>query len=148
MKLTRTSAQAALAMAFLARQSDAGLLRARDVAAHLQVPTDSALKILQTLVRQRLLQSQLGRNGGYRLGVDPSTISLLRLVEAIDGPVRADLPLEAAGDDLAPPLRRLRQACEASAQRLREELASISVADLVSVETTAGRLTPPLAAAG
>ena len=59
MKLSKSSAQAVLAMAFLAEQPTGSVIQARQVGGHLGIPTDSALKILQVLARHGLLASQL-----------------------------------------------------------------------------------------
>ncbi len=132
MKLTKTSAQAALAMGYLADRSEDRPTQARQVAEHLGIPTDSALKILQTLVRQQLLRSQLGRSGGYQMIAPAEHISLLQIVEAIDGPISAELPLHPTDDALARPLATLRETCARSAQQLRIELSRITVADLAA----------------
>jgi len=132
MKLTKTSAQAALAMAYLADQPEGRPTQARQVAQHLGIPTDSALKILQTLVRQQLLRSQLGRSGGYHMLVPAEHISLLQIIEAIDGPISAELPLHSAEDALIRPLETLAQACARSAEHLRFELSQITVATLAA----------------
>lgn len=50
-----------------------------------KIPGHFLSKILQILVRQKLLISMKGPTGGYRLARDPSTISLLDVIEAIDG---------------------------------------------------------------
>jgi len=136
MKLSKTSAQAALALAYLAERRDGGPTQARQVAEHLKIPTDSALKVLQTLSRQGLLRSQLGRSGGYHISAAPETISLLQIVEAIDGPIRVDIPLEAADDDLAIQVDVLRRVCEASDRQLRNELSRLTVAQLAAASET------------
>ena len=130
MKLTKTSAHAALAMTFLARQSNAGLTQARQVAAHLGIPTDSALKILQTLARQGLIQSQLGRSGGYHMHREPQAITLLEVVEVIDGPIQAQLPIHGAREEVMEDLGELRTVYEQAAVQVRMALARVSIATL------------------
>jgi Rrf2 family protein len=130
MRLTKTAAQAALALAYLAEQPPGMILQARNVAAHLAIPTDSALKILQVLARQELIVSQLGRTGGYRLHREPEEITLAQIVEAIDGPITGSLRLERR-ESVATVVALLQAACDQAAVCLREELARTSVADLV-----------------
>ncbi|MEM9418673.1 MAG: Rrf2 family transcriptional regulator [Planctomycetota bacterium] len=130
MKLTKTSAQAALAMGYLAEQPETRPTQARQVAEHLGIPTDSALKILQTLVRQQLLRSQLGRSGGYQMLVPPQHISLLQIVEAIDGPIGAELPIQTSAPELESPVALLHDVCVRSAEHMRRELSQVTVADL------------------
>ena len=94
MRFSRTAAYAALSIAYLDRVSGPTPVRAREIADHLGIPTDSALKVLQTLVRQGLIHSQLGRHGGYRMVRDASTLSLREVVEAIDGPILATVAVD------------------------------------------------------
>lgn len=63
MKLSKTSALAALAVAHLASYPADAVVQARQVAEYLNIPTDSALKILQTLTRRHVIDSRLGRGG-------------------------------------------------------------------------------------
>lgn len=150
MKLTKTSAQAALAMGYLAEQSEDRPTQARQVAEHLGIPTDSVLKILQALVRQQLLRSQLGRSGGYQMLAPAEQISLLQIVEAIDGPINADLPLNPSGAALAGPMATLREVCLRGADHLRRELSLITVANLAKSSPLGSSILSPMpyAAAG
>ncbi|MEM1107863.1 MAG: Rrf2 family transcriptional regulator [Planctomycetota bacterium] len=150
MKLTKTSAQAALAMGYLADQPEGRPTQARQVAEYLGIPTDSALKILQTLVRQQVLRSQLGRSGGYHMLMPAEHISLLQIIEAIDGPIAAELPIDSSDETLAQPLSTLREACVRSADHLRVELSRITVADLTAEGRPSVTVIPvnPFAVAG
>lgn len=86
MNLTRASALATFAVVHLV-ESKESRLQGKEIAAALETPTDYLLKILQGLVRARLLTSLRGPNGGFELSRDPDEITLLEIVEAIDGPV-------------------------------------------------------------
>jgi Rrf2 family protein len=142
MKLSKTSAHAALAMAFVARQPGGNPVQARQVAEHLGVPTDSALKVLQALSRTGLMQSQLGRGGGYRIERPPRQVTLLEIVEAIDGPIGGRLPLQLSGGG---GLDVLRDACEQAAASLRSELQRFTVADLIGGDAPGDADTPAAA---
>lgn len=50
-----------------------------------QIPRHFLSKILQLLVRNKLLISMKGPTGGYRLSRKPDDIRLIDIVEAIDG---------------------------------------------------------------
>ncbi len=130
MRLSKTSALAALAMARLARTQDEGVIQAREIARHLGIPTDSALKILQGLARRGLIESQLGRGGGYRLKGDARQISLLSVVEAIDGPIEASVPVSDDGGSHATTLGLLRRVCTQAADHTRESLSAMSIDEL------------------
>jgi len=130
MNLSKTAAQAALAMAFLAERSGKGPTQARFVAEHLKVPTDSALKMLQVLSRQGLIRSQLGRCGGYWLDRPAQTITLLEIIEAIEGPIGGSLPMALADESLSESFSLLSAVCQDAAETLRQRLAQVSVAQL------------------
>ncbi|MEM7626302.1 MAG: Rrf2 family transcriptional regulator [Planctomycetota bacterium] len=137
MKLTKTSVHAALAVTFLADRPADRPTQARQVGEYLGVPTDSALKVLQALVRQNLLRSQLGRSGGYRLHHAPEDISLLQIVEAIDGPIKPDVPVhDFAADASSRTLEALHRTCNNTARFMQQQLAQTSVADLLNNEST------------
>ncbi|MBS0193955.1 MAG: SUF system Fe-S cluster assembly regulator [Proteobacteria bacterium] len=53
--------------------------------AHLEAPTVS--KLLKSLAQAGLVEAFRGANGGYRLSRSPEAISLIAIVEAIEGPL-------------------------------------------------------------
>ena len=146
MKLSKPSIHAALAMAYLGARHDGRPIQARQVAAHLGIPDDSALKILQALVRGRIVQSQPGRAGGYQLVGPAEQVTLLNIVEAIDGPIVTDVSFQPGSPSLDGRLAKLRAACERATVHVRHELSQYTVAD-VALEAT-GNLGCGLAAAG
>jgi Rrf2 family protein len=154
MQMSKGTAQAALALAFLANQDAAERVRARRVAEFLQVPTDSALKILQSLCRGGLVASRLGRSGGYWLARPAQQITLLQVFEAMEGSLRARLPLEPGNGPMLETLTRLAEQWHRLELVLRRELESCTVADLARDEGGApepgdapiGRVAPNLPA--
>lgn len=60
-------------------------MMARQVAEQSDIPAHFLAKILQQLARKGMLKSSKGPTGGFSLRIPPSEISLLRIVEAVDG---------------------------------------------------------------
>jgi Rrf2 family protein len=60
-------------------------LAAKDLAAFHGVPKEYLSKALQALSQAGLVESTLGPSGGYRLARDPSRITFLDVVEAVEG---------------------------------------------------------------
>jgi Rrf2 family protein len=60
-----------------------------ELAEWLQKPSNTLSKILQQLVRQNFLNSLKGPNGGFRLHRPASSILLLEIIEAMQGPVKS-----------------------------------------------------------
>ena len=61
--------------------------RARELAEQEQVPESFLFKILQVLIKHRLVRSFRGVHGGYQLAVDPAKLTLFRLLEMVEGPI-------------------------------------------------------------
>ena len=75
----------------LARAYESGAPRKiREVVADTEVPRTFASQILADLVRAGLAVSRAGRDGGYRLSRPPAEITVLQVVEAAEGSLRAE----------------------------------------------------------
>lgn len=57
----------------------------KSIASTQQIPSHYLSKILQLLVRQKLLISMKGPTGGYQLAREADSITLLDVIEVIDG---------------------------------------------------------------
>ncbi len=70
----------------------------RDVAACEGIPDDYLAKIMRNLVVAELVRSTRGPRGGYRLARPPSDVSILDVIEAVDGPIAINECLERDGN--------------------------------------------------
>ena len=129
MVLSKSAALAVLAVASLSSESEGRPLRW--VADQLGASPDTLHKVLQRLVKVGILRSSRGPGGGFRLARDAEAISLLALVEAVDGPLR-DRPspvAESGGPGAAVRVvDRTHRALTDSARRLLEEVSVQQVA--------------------
>jgi len=67
-------------------------LTSQSIAARREIPEKYLVHILLQLKRAGLVQSVRGAQGGYRLTEPPDRVSLLEIIEAIDGPIEEQLP--------------------------------------------------------
>lgn len=75
-----------LAMIYIARHStQENYVSLGEIAKYQQIPRHFLSKLLQMLVKYKLLISMKGPNGGFRLSRDADTISLIEIVDVIDG---------------------------------------------------------------
>lgn len=87
MQITRQADYAVRAVLHLARNGDQRV--ATNVIADEQnIPPSFLAKIVSQLSIAGLLHTSRGARGGVTLARDPSEISLLEVIEAIDGPIR------------------------------------------------------------
>lgn len=71
---------------FIALKNDSGVrVSIKDIAEVLEIPGPYLAKILQTLVRHKLLSSVKGPNGGFFIERELSRIAIFDVVLAIDG---------------------------------------------------------------
>ncbi len=73
------------AVLYLAARNDQGLIVSDEIAKNLDIPKEFVSKILQNLTESGIINSRKGRVGGFTLGKSPDQITLLDIVEAIDG---------------------------------------------------------------
>ena len=97
LRLSKRTDYALIAMRHLALHADRGWASAREIAEAYDVPVELLAKVLQRLVRQGLLASHQGINGGYELARPARQISVAQVIEAIDGPLTMTACSE--GDD-------------------------------------------------
>ena len=86
------------ALVHLAQHQDEGPVAAKTLASSEDIPEDFAYKLLRNLAKAGLVESHMGVLGGFSLARDPGTISLLDVVEAIQGPVEVRKCILGKGD--------------------------------------------------
>ena len=83
----RNTDYAARLMVHLAKHYGNGPVSTRAAAAEEEVPYQLACKLMQKLNNAKLVTSCMGPKGGFVLAAKPSNISLLEVVEAIQGSI-------------------------------------------------------------
>jgi Rrf2 family protein len=94
MQITRASDYAVRVMIHLATLPPGSRVRQSELSEAAKVSGHFLSKVLQQLVRARLIHSQRGSGGGFSLAVSAGSVSLLDVVEAIEGPVRLNQCIE------------------------------------------------------
>jgi Rrf2 family protein len=129
MRLTRASSYALHALSYMAGQKHARPVPSHLIAQDRGIPERFLLKVLKPLVSARVLVSVKGPNGGYRLARPANMVSMLEVVEAVDGPVRGQAPLSEEESDSALN-RKLTAICKEGAELIRRQLGKIRLSDL------------------
>jgi Rrf2 family transcriptional regulator, cysteine metabolism repressor len=88
--ITSKSPYAVLALAELGRSAGAGPVPIGELARRREVPVQFLEQLFAVLRRAGILASQRGVKGGYRFARDPATVSVLEVVELLDGPLGRD----------------------------------------------------------
>lgn len=130
MKLTRASIYALHAVAFMAQQKSNKPVASHHIADARGISDRFLLKVLKPLVSARVLKSVKGPNGGYELARPASDISMLEIIEAIDGTIRGNAPVVEKSN--AALNNRLETICNTSAEAVRKQLDKVRISDLVA----------------
>lgn len=88
MLYSRSAEYAIRSLVHLAGLADGEYAMVKNIAADTAIPPHFLAKILQDLARDGFLQSSKGPHGGFRLRHDAGAVSMLRIVEAVDGAER------------------------------------------------------------
>lgn len=100
MKVSRSTGYALLAVGYIAKHQGKGVVLSQSVSKQYDIPLEYLLKILQQLVRANVLRSKRGPRGGFSLAKPPTRITMLEIIEAVDGPLTGELNLsEQAGNE-------------------------------------------------
>ncbi|MHB1287058.1 MAG: RrF2 family transcriptional regulator [Leptospirales bacterium] len=87
LKLTKKVDYALLALSFLSQQEPEQIVNIREISEAYQIPTEILAKVLQKLSKKGILQSHHAPKGGYSLKKPGREISILMVIDAIDGHV-------------------------------------------------------------
>ncbi len=88
--ITTKSPYAVRALAELARRGDAAPVPIGEIARAREIPVQFLEGLFATLRRAGVLQSQRGVKGGYSFARQPSEITVLEVVELLEGELGAD----------------------------------------------------------
>jgi len=88
--ITSKSPYAVLALAELGRSTASGPVPIGELARRRDVPVQFLEQLFAALRRGGIISSQRGVKGGYRFAREPSTVTVLEIVELLDGPLGRD----------------------------------------------------------
>ena len=100
MRISRSTGYALLAVGYVAKHQNQGIIMSQTIAKEYNMPLEYLLKILQQLVKANVLRSKRGPRGGFSMAHPTKKISMLQILEAVEGPMIGRLSLaEQAGGD-------------------------------------------------
>jgi Rrf2 family protein len=130
--LTRKTEYALIAVAHLARVGQK-VVSARDIAEQHCVPLPLLMNVLKKLNRTGYVNSVRGARGGYVLAVEPTNLTLVDLIQAVEGPVHLTRCTNSASDARTCDIMGtcpIRGSLARVHHQLRNFLSKITIADL------------------
>jgi len=93
MKISNSTVYGILAIGYIAKHKDKPIILSQEISKEYKIPLEYLLKIMQEMVKVNILRSKRGPRGGFSLARPLSKITLLDIVESIDGPMVSRLEL-------------------------------------------------------
>lgn len=141
MKLSRTVSYALQATLQLAEADSDHPVPCSKLASEGKMPERFLLQILRNLVAHGVLESTRGVDGGYTLRQAPVEVSLLDIIEAVDGPMVSALPVAEGLHEES--RQKLEELLNQVNEEVRTRLAAIRLSDLTcGEEVPKARLAP------
>ena len=131
MQITRAGEYGVLGLMALARHAHGSVVMIDEVSREEHIPKSFLAKIFQNLARGGLVHSVRGTGGGYALARLPDEITVLQVIEAIEGPIALQRCLEEKPDCHHLPSCALCGLFSEAQDRLRDTFARTSLADLM-----------------
>jgi Rrf2 family protein len=139
LELTRRADYAIRTVIFLARRGRRDPTPGPRVASQMGIPARFLPHVMGDLTRAGIVEAEVGRGGGYRLARDPRGLSLLEVIEAVEGdPRRRSCVLRTGGCDPDHPCD-VHPVFSAAQDAFLERLAGTSIADVIAGPEPTGR---------
>ncbi len=129
LRLNKLTDYGTVIMTHMARQPER-VCSAAELAVASGITLATASKVLKILARQNLVQSQRGASGGYLLARAPTDISMVQIIDAMEGPVSVTECCTAAGLCTQEHACLLRSGWQRANHLVRQVLSDLTLADM------------------
>lgn len=129
MKISRSVGYGMLAVGYVSQNDKEGPVLSSKVSKEYNIPLEYLLKIMQQLVRINILQSKRGPRGGFSLGRPINEITMLEIIEAVNGPIAEPLEL-ALQTNNAPFSVNMEKICKEASDKAGSILQKTTLADM------------------
>ena len=130
MQITRATDYGVRILIYLAAAPEGERVAASEVARGIEAPESFVSKVLQQLVQRGMVTSRRGAGGGFQLAIEPEKVTLLDVVEIVEGPLQINLCLAGENGCDRKPRCGAHPIWSEAQDALKEVLANASIAQL------------------
>jgi Rrf2 family protein len=130
MELTRKGEYAIRGIVYLASRPSDKVCLLSEIASAVDVPQTFLAKIFQQFSKIGLVRSYRGTGGGFILGRSPDKITLLEVVEAVEGPIVPNRCLTGEGECSRTPTCNVHPVWVKVQSQVRDILARVTLQEL------------------
>jgi FeS assembly SUF system regulator len=133
LRMSKLTDYGTVVMTYLAKEKDR-LHAVSEIAGQTRVSAPTVSKILKRLVREGLVVSHRGAKGGYSLARPPARISMVEIIDALEGPVGLTECGSSPGLCVQESLCSIRANWQRINGAVRQALASVTLAEMAEPE--------------
>jgi len=137
MRLTRAGEYAVRTILWMAGKDKGRLVGRREIASEMEIPEPFLAKIAQQLAKAGFIEIVQGPRGGFRLRVSPEALTLLDVVEAVEGEIFLNDCIMNPDSCRRSPYCAVHRVWEQARTQLRQCLRSATFANLLDEGTCA-----------
>ena len=130
-RISRAAAYGLAAAAYVAKNSKDGPVMSKVIADKYDFPLAFLLKIMQQMVMANILRSKRGPRGGFILARPAKDVSMLDIIEAVDGPFIQMMEM-AEITHKAPFAKKVEQVGHDAIDKARDRLHKAKLSKLIS----------------
>ena len=130
MKISNTAKYGLLAVVYVAKNSKDGLVKVSSLTKECGIPEMYLRKVLLLLVNANILKSKRGPLGGYSLPRPSQEITLLEIIETLNGPLEQSIGIT---QDLkhTPLVVKMEKTCKDTATKAKDILQNITISQMI-----------------
>ena len=137
MRLTRAGEYAIRCVLYLAMHRDRELIGRKEIAEAMDIPAQFLGKVAQQLAKAGIISIRQGSQGGYELVKRPEDITLLAVIEAIDGEIFLNDCIHRPQSCDRQTICSVHQIWDEARRQLRNTLGGVTLAELAARELCA-----------
>jgi len=130
LKLSKKADYGLIAVKHLATHGADGACSATDIAEIYGISTPLMAKVLQKLAKGGLVKARHGSSGGYQLARDPSLITALEVISAIDGPLFITSCIPSHGECYQTPTCTVREPLRRVNESIMQVLNTVTISQM------------------
>jgi Rrf2 family protein len=138
MQITRAGEYGVLGLLHLARHGAERMVMIDEISQEEKIPKSFLAKIFQSLVKAGLIRSFRGAGGGFALVKKPEAVTVLEVIEAIEGKIALQRCLQEVPDCEHMEGCALCGLFEQAQDRVKDVFASTTLADLIRPKVNVG----------
>ena len=116
---SKTIGYALVATGYIAEHHKEGVVVASHISKQYNIPLLYLFKVLEKLIKANILRSKRGPGGGFSLTRPAKDITILEIIEAIDGPMLHNLQLT-KHTNKKPFILKMEEVCQSATEKERE----------------------------